>query len=271
MAAQGHATAQESFKKAGLQPGAHEFVTQDCFAFLERAAAEKKRFDIVISDPPSFAPNEKSVPRAMSAYRALHKACMGVLAPGGVFCAGSCSSHVDAEMFATTLDDVALDRGDLRLVAMHGQAVRSPDAGGKGGSLPEVRDFGVTLPILTLLRNDLTLLRHDLTLLRHDRTLLRHDSTLLRHDLTLLRHDSTLLRHDSDAPPSRLDAPPSRPDAPPSRPDAPPSRPDAPPSRPNAPPSRPDAPPSRPNAPPSRPDAPPSRPDAPPSRPDAPP
>src|ERR1019366_924150 len=51
-----------------------------------------QQWDIVISDPPSFAPSEKALPRALSAYRSLHGACARVLAPRGIFCAASCSS-----------------------------------------------------------------------------------------------------------------------------------------------------------------------------------
>jgi 23S rRNA (cytosine1962-C5)-methyltransferase len=120
VAAQGHATAQESFKRAGVSPSPHEFVTQDCFAFLEQAHKREQKWDLVVSDPPSFAPNEKSVPNALASYRSLHRACAAVLAPGGIFCAASCSSHVAAEAFASTLDDASLETDALRMVALHG-------------------------------------------------------------------------------------------------------------------------------------------------------
>jgi len=120
IAANAHATAQASFKRAGVDPRAHEFVTADAFAFLDQAKRAKRTWDLVVSDPPSFAPSEKARPKAIGAYRALHQACAAVLAPGGVFCAASCSSHVDAESFAATLDDASLGRGDLQLVALHG-------------------------------------------------------------------------------------------------------------------------------------------------------
>jgi len=126
VAAQGHATAQESFKRAGVSPSGHEFVTQDCFAFLEQAHKRGRTWDLVISDPPSFAPNEKSVPNALASYRALHKACITVLARGGIFCAASCSSHVGAEAFASTLDDASLETDALRMVALHGAPCDHP-------------------------------------------------------------------------------------------------------------------------------------------------
>ncbi len=107
-------------------PSAHAFVTADAFAFLDGARGRRETWDLVVSDPPSFAPNEKAVPRALSAYRKLHAACAAVLAPGGTFCAASCSSHVGAEPFLSTLDDAALGRDDLRLLALHGPGPDHP-------------------------------------------------------------------------------------------------------------------------------------------------
>jgi len=125
-AAAAHATAQRSFRENGLDPAAHEFVSADVFDFLERAAARGDRYDLVISDPPSFAPSERAKPRALAAYRRLHGAVARVLAKGGVLCAASCSSHVTPEDFLSTLDDAALGRDDLRVGALHGQPADHP-------------------------------------------------------------------------------------------------------------------------------------------------
>ncbi|MBK8937892.1 MAG: class I SAM-dependent rRNA methyltransferase [Polyangiaceae bacterium] len=119
-AARAHASAQRSFKKNGLSLEGHRFVTADAFVFLESAKKRGERFDLVISDPPSFAPNERSKRRALSAYARLHRACVDVLAEGGTFCAASCSSHVTMEELLGTLDDVALGRGDLSVVETFG-------------------------------------------------------------------------------------------------------------------------------------------------------
>jgi 23S rRNA (cytosine1962-C5)-methyltransferase len=120
VAAKAHGTAQESFKLAGIPIGPHSFVTADAFAWLAEQKRKGHHWDVVISDPPSFAPSERAKPNAISAYRALHRACVEVLAPGGTFVAASCSSHVSAEDFLTTLDDIALGRSDLRLVDLFG-------------------------------------------------------------------------------------------------------------------------------------------------------
>ena len=126
VAMKAHATAQASFKLAGLDPRAHTFVTADAFAWLAEAKKKGHQWDVVISDPPSFAPNERSKPNAIAAYRALHRACAEVLAPGGTFAAASCSSHVSAEDFLSTLDDIALARSDLRLADLFGPPADHP-------------------------------------------------------------------------------------------------------------------------------------------------
>ncbi len=112
-----HRTAHASFKLAGLDPSQHAFVTADAFQWLDAA---KDQFDLIISDPPSFAPNEKSVPKALAAYKRLHRACARLLADDGVLCAASCSSHVDARMFLGTLDDATLEERPLRVIEQHG-------------------------------------------------------------------------------------------------------------------------------------------------------
>jgi 23S rRNA (cytosine1962-C5)-methyltransferase len=130
LAHEAHATAERSMRANSIDPAAHTFVTADAFAFLASARAANRRWDLVISDPPSFAPSEKARPRALSAYRKLHAACAAVLAPGGVLCAASCSSHVTAEDFAATLDDATLARTDLSFVEMFGPPSDHPTIAG---------------------------------------------------------------------------------------------------------------------------------------------
>jgi len=108
VAAAAHATAQASFRAANVDPAQHAFVTADVRAFLDAARGRGQTWDLVVCDPPSFAPSERAVPRALAAYRALHGACAAVVADGGIFCAASCSSHVDAATFLGTLDDASL-------------------------------------------------------------------------------------------------------------------------------------------------------------------
>jgi len=126
VAAAAHATAQASFQVAGVDPRAHAFVTADVQAFLEGARGRGETWDLVVSDPPSFAANERALPRALAAYRALHRGCAGVLATGGILCAASCSSHVHAEAFLSTLDDAALGGRALTVLELRGPGADHP-------------------------------------------------------------------------------------------------------------------------------------------------
>ena len=100
---------------------------EDAFAFLERAAAAGARWDLVISDPPSFAPSERALPAALKAYTRLHRLCAAVTAPGGTLCAASCSSHVRAEAFLETVVAGARDAGrTFTLVELRGAAACHP-------------------------------------------------------------------------------------------------------------------------------------------------
>ena len=94
---------------------------------LRRAVACALRFGLVVVDPPSFAPSEKALPRALSAYRDLLALAMQVVEPGGLLCAASCSSHVDQEVFLNVLGDASrqVDR-PLRILEVHGQPADHP-------------------------------------------------------------------------------------------------------------------------------------------------
>jgi 23S rRNA (cytosine1962-C5)-methyltransferase len=77
-----------------LASAAHESAVADAFEFFARAAAQHRRWDLVIVDPPSFAPSERARPAALAAYRKLAAAALALVEPAGRFALASCSSHV---------------------------------------------------------------------------------------------------------------------------------------------------------------------------------
>ena len=91
----------------GLAPALHETVSADVPRFLEQARAERRTWDFIVSDPPSFAPKKDARTAAIKAYRRLHLACLRMLADGGFFLAASCSSQVDRAAFERTVKDAA--------------------------------------------------------------------------------------------------------------------------------------------------------------------
>ena len=119
--------ARQNFARNGLPPDRAHFHAGDAFAFLERAASEGTRWDLVISDPPSFAPSERALPAALRSYTRLHRLCAAVTAPDGTLCAASCSSHVNAQAFLETVTDGAREAGrTFTLVELRGAAACHP-------------------------------------------------------------------------------------------------------------------------------------------------
>lgn len=110
MAAPAIAAAQEHWSMNDLPAAAHEGVVADCFEFLESAASERLAWDLVVCDPPSFAPNEKSKDKAIAAYGRLAQLSARVTRPQGLLGLASCSSHVDAGTFRE-LNAEAFGRG----------------------------------------------------------------------------------------------------------------------------------------------------------------
>jgi 23S rRNA (cytosine1962-C5)-methyltransferase len=76
------------------------FVKADVFDELERFARENERFDIVICDPPPFAPSRKDLEAAARAYRKLARLAAVLVAPGGFLMLASCSHNMPSERFA---------------------------------------------------------------------------------------------------------------------------------------------------------------------------
>jgi 23S rRNA (cytosine1962-C5)-methyltransferase len=120
-------SARHNFALNGLDPEAHEFACEDALAWLERTQAEGRRFGLVIVDPPSFAPSERTLPAAIQAYRKLFTTALAVVEPGGVLAAASCSSHVTSEAFMAILRDAGARSGrPLRLLELRGQPADHP-------------------------------------------------------------------------------------------------------------------------------------------------
>ncbi len=97
----------QNWRINGLAPQDHEGRCADVTAMLGDLRASGRRFDLVISDPPSFAPNEQARRPALATYKRLHVDCIAMTRPYGLFLAASCSSHVNWSDFEETLREAA--------------------------------------------------------------------------------------------------------------------------------------------------------------------
>ncbi len=103
------ALSEETFAANDLDAAKHTGVASDVPAFLD--AARGRTWDLVVSDPPSFAPNARALDAALASYTALHAACLARVDFGGVYLAASCSSHVDMGRFEESIREGARRAG----------------------------------------------------------------------------------------------------------------------------------------------------------------
>lgn len=96
--------ASRNFVVNGLSLHDASFHAVDCFAFLTDAIERGEQWDIVVSDPPSFASRKEAVPAARKAYTRLNRLAAAVTRPGGLLCTASCSSHFSRTDFIASVE-----------------------------------------------------------------------------------------------------------------------------------------------------------------------
>ncbi|MFQ3646906.1 MAG: class I SAM-dependent rRNA methyltransferase [Anaerolinea sp.] len=113
-----------------------ETITGDAFKTLGALARQRRQYDMVIIDPPTFASSEGDVPRALTAYSQLASMGAQLLAPHGVFVMASCSSRVSEEQFFDTIIPAATaQRPDLAEIARTDHALDHPIGFAEGAYL----------------------------------------------------------------------------------------------------------------------------------------
>jgi 23S rRNA (cytosine1962-C5)-methyltransferase len=101
----------------------HESIQGDTFEWLQHN--ERRTFDLVILDPPSFARREAERAGAIQAYARLTSLGINHLNRGGILLSCSCSAHVTAEEFFHAVRAAARKSG--RTFQEQGTAQHAPD------------------------------------------------------------------------------------------------------------------------------------------------
>jgi len=101
------------------------FRRGDVFAEATALVAAGERFDIVIADPPAFAPSKRAVPAALRGYRKLARLAAQLTAPAGFLFLASCSYNVGVAEFAEAVRRGLNDAGRLGRILKSSGA--SPD------------------------------------------------------------------------------------------------------------------------------------------------
>lgn len=111
------ALAEEGAKASGL---AERFSTRqgDAFAVLEALGTEQAQFELVICDPPAFAPNKPALEAGLRAYERLARLAAPLVAPGGYLVLCSCSHAADLSAFRNA-SARGIGRGGRRAQLLH--------------------------------------------------------------------------------------------------------------------------------------------------------
>ncbi|RHZ94621.1 class I SAM-dependent rRNA methyltransferase [Cereibacter sphaeroides] len=129
------ALAEAGAKLAGL---GDRFETRqaDAFQALEALGAEGARFDLVICDPPAFAPAKAALEAGLRAYERLARLAAPLVAPGGYLVLCSCSHAADLSAFRNA-SARGIGRGGRR-----GQLIHTGFAGPDHPILPQLAESG---------------------------------------------------------------------------------------------------------------------------------
>jgi len=86
-----------------------------------------QKFDVIVLDPPKYAPSRSALDRAARAYKDLNRLGMLLLEPGGILATFSCSGAVDLETFKQIIAWAALDAGrEVQIIKQFSQPEDHP-------------------------------------------------------------------------------------------------------------------------------------------------
>ena len=109
----------ENIELNDLPTDRHTSLEGDVFQLLRKFRDEARSFDMIILDPPKFAPTSAHAEKATRAYKDINLLAFKLLRPGGMLVTFSCSGGVDAGLFQKIVAGSALDAGVEAQIVEH--------------------------------------------------------------------------------------------------------------------------------------------------------
>jgi 23S rRNA (cytosine1962-C5)-methyltransferase len=104
-----------------------EFREADVFDLLSGYSSARRRFSMIVLDPPAFAKSRQSVDSAARGYKDINLRALRLLGRGGILVTCSCSHHVSEAMLLEVLAEASLDANrTLRVLERRTQAQDHP-------------------------------------------------------------------------------------------------------------------------------------------------
>lgn len=117
-----------------FNPEAAEWIEGDAFVQLRKLRDMNRKYDLIVMDPPKFAPTAAQANKAARGYKDINLLGLKLLSPGGFLFTFSCSGGISAEFFRTILYEAALDAkinaqivGQMHQEADHPIALNFPE------------------------------------------------------------------------------------------------------------------------------------------------
>lgn len=104
-------TLKENIRLNGFEDTKHDAIKSDVNVQLRKFRDDGDKFDVIVLDPPKYAPSRSALDRASRAYKDLNRLGMQLLNSGGLLATFSCSGAMDMETFKQVLAWAALDAG----------------------------------------------------------------------------------------------------------------------------------------------------------------
>ncbi len=116
-------------RNPALDASRAEWHEGDAFAALRTLRDKAASFDLIVLDPPKFAPTMAHAERAARAYKDINLLALKLLRPRGLLATFSCSGGVDAALFRKIVAGAAQDAGtDAAVIGRFGASADHPVA-----------------------------------------------------------------------------------------------------------------------------------------------
>lgn len=113
----------------GIEPDTIHLEKGDVFKLLRSMRDSSRSYDLIILDPPKFAPTISHVQRAARGYKDINLLAMKLLRENGILVTFSCSGGVSQDLFTKIIAGAALDSGrDFQTIGQLSQAADHPIA-----------------------------------------------------------------------------------------------------------------------------------------------
>ena len=120
-------TLKRNIEVNNLQNTPHRQIQSDVNKQLRVFREENEKFDLIILDPPKYAPSRSALTKASRAYKDLNRMAMLLLNEGGLLATFSCSGAVDISMFKQIIAWAALDAGkNVQFIQQFSQSADHP-------------------------------------------------------------------------------------------------------------------------------------------------